>query len=130
MTTTLSTSALALVLVGAAVADPVDDRLAEYRANGAGPFSADAGEMLWRATYDVDGEARQCTDCHGTDLSIAGSHKRTGKTIAPMAPSVNPERLTDGRKIEKWFYRNCKWTLGRPCSPQEKGDVLSWLRTL
>ena len=44
-----------------------------------------------------------------------------------MAPSVNPKRLTDRSKIEKWFKRNCKWTLGRECTPQEKGDILTFL---
>lgn len=44
-----------------------------------------------------------------------------------MAPSANPERLTDVRKIEKWFKRNCKWTLGRECSAQEKTDLLLYI---
>ena len=44
-----------------------------------------------------------------------------------MAPSVNPKRLTDRTKIEKWFVRNCKWTFGRECTPQEKGDLLSFI---
>jgi len=47
--------------------------------------------------------------------------------IDPMALSVNPERYTDPDKIEKWFLRNCKWTLGRECTAQEKGDVLTYL---
>jgi hypothetical protein len=46
-----------------------------------------------------------------------------------MAPSANPERLADKAKIEKWLARNCKWTLGRACTPQEKGDVLVMIRS-
>jgi hypothetical protein len=45
-----------------------------------------------------------------------------------MAPSVNPQRLTDARKIEKWFKRNCEWTWGRACTIQEKGDILRFLQ--
>lgn len=45
-----------------------------------------------------------------------------------MSPAVNPKRLSDPKKIEKWFLRNCKWTLGRECTPQEKGDYLTYLR--
>ena len=56
-------------------------------------------------------------------------HVCTGKSIELMAPSVNPKRLTDSRLIEKWFKRNCKWTLGRECTPQEKGDLLVYLQT-
>ena len=46
----------------------------------------------------------------------------------PMAPCVNPKRLTERRQAEKWFKRNCKRTLGRACTAQEKGDLLSFLR--
>jgi hypothetical protein len=42
---------------------------------------------------------------------------------------VNPRRLTERRQIEKWLGRNCKWTLGRDCAPQEKGDLLSFIRS-
>jgi len=44
-----------------------------------------------------------------------------------MALSVSPGRYQDGNKIEKWLLRNCKWTLGRQCSLQEKADLLTWL---
>jgi hypothetical protein len=47
-----------------------------------------------------------------------------------MAPSVDAERYTDLGKMEKWFKRNCKWTWGRECTPQEKGDLLEYLRQL
>ena len=56
------------------------------------------------------------------------AHPQTGKPIKPLAPSANPQRLTDLREINKWLLRNCKWTLGRECSAQEKGDFLTWLR--
>lgn len=44
-----------------------------------------------------------------------------------MKPAVNPERLVDAKKIEKWFLRNCKWTFGRECTAQEKGDFLTFI---
>lgn len=44
-----------------------------------------------------------------------------------MAASVNPKRYTKMKKINKWFKRNCKWTLGRECTNQEKGDILKYL---
>jgi hypothetical protein len=73
-------------------------------------------------------EGRSCTSCHAADPRLAGKHQRTGKVIEPMAPSVNAERLSEVKKIRKWFYRNCKWTLGRECTAQEKADFLVWLR--
>lgn len=103
----------------------------DYHAAGAGPFSAAAGEKLWKSTYKnaKDGRNRSCQSCHGEDLSASGKHIKTGKVIKPIAPSVNGERLTDIKFIKKWFKRNCKWTLGRKCTAQEKGDFLEYLRS-
>ncbi len=113
-------------------ADAVSELEAKYQNQGAGSFIAAAGETLWNKTF-IDtktGKERNCTTCHATDLTKQGKHARTGKVIEPMAPSVNPKRLTDVKKIKKWFVRNCKWTLGRECTAQEKGDVLAFLKNL
>lgn len=96
-------------------------------ASGVGPFSANAGEAFWNQSFFNDGEQRSCTTCHGKDPAQSGKHQKTGRSIAPMAVSANPERFRDRAKTEKWFLRNCKWTLGRECSAQEKGDVITWL---
>jgi len=116
-----------LTLMAPAAASPVDELLDTYASQGAGPFSADTGASLWSARHGAEG--RSCASCHGADLTRAGRHATTGKVIAPLAPSANPERLTDRRKTEKWLYRNCKWTLGRECSVQERGDLLSHIRS-
>ena len=119
-----------LIAVSIAQAGTVDDLLTEYAGAGAGPFSASAGESLWSREFPPkDGSKRACTSCHTSDLKQAGRHATTGKAIEPLAPSVNAKRLTERRQVEKWFKRNCKWTLGRECTAQEKGDLLSFLRT-
>lgn len=105
-------------------ATTVDLEFAAYQMVGAGPFSTEAGEKLWNQKH-ADG--RSCAGCHGSDLRQVGKHVNTGKKIEPLAPSVNPKRLTDQRQIEKWFTRNCKWTLGRECTAQEKGDFLTFI---
>ncbi|WP_296059241.1 DUF1924 domain-containing protein [uncultured Amphritea sp.] len=102
----------------------IDQKLDEYRAAGVATFSADAGQALWQS----DNSGRSCTQCHGEDPASTGKHAKTGKAIKPMAPSVNPKRFTDSDKIDKWFLRNCKWTLNRECTAQEKGDFLVWIR--
>lgn len=123
---------LCILLMTSAMAhgSPASDKLLqELREQGAGPFTAQAGQVIWTTAYDsANGQPRACTDCHGTNLRQAGEHLRTGKTIDPMDPMVNPERLTDYKKINKWLLRNCKWTLGRECSPQEQGDLLTFIR--
>lgn len=109
---------------GAATPHEIVSELAEQA--GRAPEAA-AGERLWRR-QGIRG--RNCSTCHGEDLTSPGRHKSTGKTIAPMAPSVNPDRYTDRKKVAKWLKRNCKWTFGRHCMPGEKADLLQWLSTL
>jgi len=119
---------LALV-AGAAWAAGAEDLLARYRAEAPGGFSAPRGKALWTtAVRPVAGEAaRSCSACHGTDLKVPGKHVRTGKAIPPLSRSARADALSDAANIEKWFARNCQWTLGRECSAQEKGDVLTYL---
>ena len=105
--------------------EAVTELLAEYGAGSAAPFSVEAGAAFWIE----DRGGRACTSCHGESLLVRGTHQKTGKVIEPMAPSVNPDRLTEVRKIRKWFLRNCKWTLARECTAQEKGNILVWLIT-
>lgn len=124
---------LSLVVSQGALAAPtaVDDRLKEYTAQGASNFSAKNGEAMWLKDFpdtEEPGKVRNCSTCHGNDLTKPGKHAKTGKVIDPLAPSANKERLTDSAFIEKWFKRNCKWVVNRECTPQEKGDFLMYLR--
>lgn len=128
----IGVNALLVMMPLYAQADAVSELKAEYQAQGASSFNAIAGKAFWNRTF-IDaktGKERNCASCHTTDLTKQGKHERTGKAIEPMAPSTNPQRLTDVKKIKKWFVRNCKWTLGRECTAQEKGDVLAFLKTL
>lgn len=125
------TALCAALSVQIAKADVVDDLLKTYQAAGAKDFNAARGDTLWHQTHPDPKEAgktRSCATCHGEDLRAKGKHVTTGKFIEPIAPSANKERLTDPKFIEKWFMRNCKWVLDRECTPQEKGDMLSYLR--
>jgi hypothetical protein len=117
---------------GGWAAGPVDNLLDEYRQAGAAPFDAARGQRFWVAAFTPNGadRPRRCASCHTSDPRQAGRHLRSGKAITPLAPSVNPRRLTDMANIQKWFRRNCKWTLGRECTAGEKGDVLAYLRGL
>jgi len=122
----LSTAAvmvLQLLPSGAYASETTQAMLKEFQVNAAQPFSSEAGNTAWIR----DSNGRSCTSCHTDSVYATGRHIRTGKVIEPMAPSVNPERLTDRKKINKWFLRNCKWTFKRECTAQEKGDILLWL---
>lgn len=128
----IGVTALLLVIPFYAQADAVAELEAEYQAQGAGPFSATVGKALWNKNFTdaKTGDQRNCTSCHTSDMTKQGKHERTGKAIKPMAPSVNSQRLTEVKKINKWFLRNCKWTMGRECTAQEKGDFLAYLKNL
>jgi len=121
---------LVLGFAGPARADAVDDLLKEYTSEGASNFSAADGKEFWdhNTLNKETKEQRRCSLCHTDDLKAEGKHAVTGKKIEPMAPSVNPKRLTEVAQMEKWFKRNCKWVLNRECTPQEKGNVLVMLR--
>ena len=104
----------------------VAEALQMYRNAGASEFNIQSGADLWVNTFP---NGRSCTSCHGNSTSDNGKHIKTKKLIKPMALSVNSERYTSLKKINKWFKRNCKWTLERECTAQEKGDLLAWLIT-
>lgn len=126
----LALGALTLLAQPAAFADAVADALTTYQAQGAGPFDAQAGARRWTENFtDAEtGKPVNCASCHQADLRKTGQHIRTLKPIEPMAPAANPQRLTDVKKIEKWFLRNCKGTWGRECTAQEKGDFLVYIQ--
>jgi hypothetical protein len=127
MTRSITTLALALLIcapiAAAPATDAVDQLLNAYKAQGGSNFSAERGQALWQA----ERSGRRCTSCHTADPRAEGKHHQTRKPIAALAPSANPKRLTNLKTVRKWFKRNCKWTLGRECTAQEKGDFLIWI---
>ena len=100
---------------------------AAYAVLSATPAVPDRGQQLFTNRH---GREWSCSSCHGGVPTQPGKHASTGKPIAPLAPAFNPERFADAAKTEKWFRRNCNDVMGRECSPAEKADVISWLRTL
>jgi len=94
-------------------------------------FSADAGKAFFNSKriHSVTKEERGCIVCHTADPTQQGK-TTVGKVIEPMAASVNKERFTDPQKVEKWFKRNCNWTLERECTPQEKGNYIMYMLSI
>ncbi len=90
-------------------------------------FSAAAGERFFKQTH---GNEVSCASCHTENPAASGKHSKTGKIIKALAPAANAERFSDSAKVEKWFKRNCNDVLGRVCTPQEKGDVITYLLTV
>lgn len=90
-------------------------------------FSPAQGETFFKQKHGNDWA---CASCHTDNPAAVGKHAKTGKIIDPLAPAANPERFSNPAKVAKWFKRNCNDVLGRVCTAQEKGDVLSYLLTI
>ena len=122
----------AALSVSAGAGTSVDGLLDSWRSEGAAEFDPSAGAALWVKpfTHAKSPVSRSCATCHTEDPRRGGRHQRTRKPIDPMAPSANPDRLSDVAEIKKWLKRNCRWTLGRECTAQEKGDLLTYLKSL
>lgn len=122
---------LALLLAQAAQAETPQHFIAGYSAEAARAqpgFVADAarGKAFATRNWGVSDTLASCATCHTDTPRAAGRHAVTGKTIGPLAPSVNPERFSDAAKVEKWFRRNCKEVLGRACTAAEKADFIQF----
>ena len=111
-------------------ADTPQSFLEEYRlaAKAQNPsfkaFSVTAGENFYKKKPGGDWS---CATCHTDNPTAEGKHTVTGKSIQPISPNANPTRFTDPAKVSKWFKRNCNDVLKRECTPEEKGNVLTYL---
>jgi len=120
---------VALLLAGQALASTTSI-LAGYARDAPGGFSAARGRTFYTQEHrDKEGRATSCATCHGADPAGPG-RTRANKVITPLAPSANPQRLTDLATVEKWFTRNCQDVLQRPCTAQEKGDFITYLQSV
>ena len=119
--------AVALLAPLAASAATPQEQLAAYVQATGTRADALAGQAFFSAKHGRDWS---CSTCHTTTPTVTGKHATTSKSIAPLAPVADAARFTDAAKTEKWFRRNCNDVVGRECSPAEKADVVSWLRTL
>jgi len=87
-------------------------------------LGANSGNVQRKAPFTK----RSCKSCHTANLKNKGKHVRTGKTLKPLAPSVNQASLSKVKNVKKWFKRNCKWTTGKECSAQVKADILAFIK--
>ncbi|MDH5368820.1 MAG: DUF1924 domain-containing protein [Gammaproteobacteria bacterium] len=108
----------------------VNTLMKSYQLKGVKSADAQRGEQFWSKTFTGNEPftERSCKSCHTANLKTKGEHVRTGKIIKPLAPSVNQASLSDVKKVNKWFKRNCKWTTGKECSAQVKADILAFIK--
>jgi cytochrome b len=87
---------------------------------------ATQGKALWNQN-GVSGYS--CASCHNTDLRTTRQHVKTRKRIEPLSPAINPKRLTNTKKINKWLTRNCRFVYKRDCSVEEKINFIEYIQT-
>jgi hypothetical protein len=122
---------LALIVAPSLWAETPAQFVASYSAEAAKSqpgFAADAarGKSFATRRWGNSEKLANCAACHTDNPRNTGKHVVTGKTIAPLSPDVDPERFSDAAKVEKWFRRNCKEVVGRPCTPAEKADFIAF----
>ena len=123
--------ASSLFVVDLAVAATPSALLQHYQTEARRPdpaftASAERGQAFFLRQVTRDGKQVSCATCHGRDPRQPGE-TRAFRPIRPLAPVANPERLTDAKKVEKWFRRNCDDVHARECTAAEKADVIAWL---
>lgn len=93
-------------------------------------LTADAGRAFYVKKYLSKGKEESCSSCHTDNPANQGKHSETGKPIQPLSPAVNMKRFSNLQEVEKNFAKHCRDILGRDCTPQEKGDYITYLLTV
>lgn len=123
--------ACAMLLCAPALATTPPELLAALAAESARDGTAVAPSAArGEAFFKLRRAEWSCSSCHTPDPRQPGRHVVTQRPIRPMAPSAEPTRLTDRAKVDKWFRRNCRDVVGRPCTPAEQADVVAYLISL
>jgi cytochrome c peroxidase len=91
-------------------------------------FDAKRGERIFFSEHiGKRGKKVSCASCHTRDLRREGENIFTGKKIKPLSPKVNPERLTNLKKVKKWLRRNFRDVYRKDGTAKERGDVLTFI---
>lgn len=92
-------------------------------------LTAEAGRAFYTKKYArrKDNKEESCSSCHTDNPMNKGKHVDTGNAIQPLSPVANPKRFGDLQKVETKFKKHCNNIIGRDCTPQEKGDYITYL---
>lgn len=93
-------------------------------------FTVGAGREFYLQRRSWQENDFTCSGCHTEDPKKEGKHIETKKPIKPLAPSINPERFTDVKKVEKNFTEHCYDLHDRDCRAYEKGNFITYLMSV
>ncbi len=93
-------------------------------------FDIKRGEEIFTSKHiGKKGKEVSCTSCHGIDLTQSGKNAFTNKTIEPLSPKANSQRLTSVKDVKKWLRRNFKDVYVKEGTAIQKGDVLYYINS-
>ncbi|MDP1526831.1 MAG: DUF1924 domain-containing protein [Rhodocyclaceae bacterium] len=93
------------------------------------PFTSEAGREFYLKQRSQQLTDVSCSACHTDNPVNQGKHVLTNKPIKPLAPSVNPERFIDAKKVQNNFTEHCFDLYQADCRAYEKGIFLTYLRS-
>lgn len=93
-------------------------------------LTANAGRAFYVKKYTRKGKEESCSSCHTDSPANEGKHAESGKPIQPLSPAVNAKRFSNLQHVEENFTKHCQDIIGRDCTPQEKGDYITYLLTI
>ena len=93
-------------------------------------LTAEAGRAFYLKKYTRKAKEESCSTCHTDSPANKGKHSDTGKAIQPLSPVVNNKRFSNLQHVEKNFTKHCQDIIGRDCTPQEKGNYITYLLTV
>lgn len=93
-------------------------------------LTANAGRAFYIKKYTRKGKEESCASCHTDNPAGEGKHTDTGKKIQSLSPAVSTKRFSNLQHVEENFTRHCQDIIGRDCTPQEKGDYITYLLTI
>lgn len=93
-------------------------------------LTVEAGRAFYVKKYIRKGMEESCSTCHTDNPASGGRHSDTGKPIQPLSPAVNVKRFSNLQHVEENFTRHCHDIIGRDCTPQEKGDYITYLLSI
>ena len=136
MKKTIVTSILPLIVFANSFNTPMQNYIEELKVEvkkidpNFTDFDIKRGEEIFTSKHiGKKGKEISCTSCHNINLTQEGKNVFTNKTIKPLSPKANPDRLISVKEVKKWLRRNFKDVYVREGDPIEKGDVLYYINS-
>ncbi|MDP2170646.1 MAG: DUF1924 domain-containing protein [Rhodocyclaceae bacterium] len=94
------------------------------------PFTVEEGRRFYLVRRTWQSSDFTCSGCHTEDPKKEGKHIKTRLPLKPLAPSANPERFINANIVEANFTSHCMDLHERDCTAFEKGNLITYLKSV